>query len=212
MKKFYIFIGILLLSVGIYDFWYKDYAQEQRFFKILKESQNIEEVQEIKKSIKTKIFREDHLKYVMKTLYEYCDTETIKFDFYTAVFNADKKSCVVIYKVDLLDLECNAYNSEYIGVAFYMAKLLKKDNIWQIEKIESDGYIYDAFVALGEVPKQVIFSDDGKIQHFTTLSKEEKRNYINKIRVENFYNVLWEISKQELGVNFVDKQYWFDKK
>ena len=212
MKKFYIFIGILLLLAGIYDLWYKDYAQEQRFFKILKESQNIEETQEIKKSMQTKIFKDSHLKYVMRNLYEYCDTEVIKFDFYTVIFNASRKSCVAIYKVDLLDLECKAYNSEYIGIEFYVAKLLKKDTIWQIEKIESDGYIYDAFVTLGEVPKQVIFSDDGKIQHFTTLSKEEKRDYIKRIPVEKFYNVLWEVSKQKLGANFVDERYWFDKK
>lgn len=39
MKKFYIFIGVLLLVVGIYDLWYKGYAQEQRFFKIVEKSQ-----------------------------------------------------------------------------------------------------------------------------------------------------------------------------
>ncbi|WP_157909855.1 hypothetical protein [Capnocytophaga cynodegmi] len=212
MKKFYIFIGVLLLVVGIYDLWYKGYAQEQRFFKIVEKSQNIEETQEIKKSIQTKIFKDSHLKYVMRKLYEYCDTEVIKFDFYTVIFNASRKSCIAIYKVDLLDLECKAYNSEYIGIEFYMAKLLKRDNIWQIEKIESDGYIYDAFVTLGEIPKQVIFSDNEEMQNFTILSKEEKRNYIKRIPVEKFYNILWEISKQELGYNFVDERYWFDEK
>ncbi|MFK8267029.1 hypothetical protein [Capnocytophaga cynodegmi] len=148
----------------------------------------------------------------MRTLYEYFDTEVIKFDFYTVIFNASRKSCIAIYKVDLLDLECKAYNSEYIGIEFYMAKLLKRDNIWQIEKIESDGYIYDAFVTLGEIPKQVIFSDNEEMQNFTILSKEEKRNYIKRIPVEKFYNILWEISKQELGYNFVDEHYWFDEK
>lgn len=57
MKKYYIFIGILLLSVGIYDFWYKDYAQEQRFFKIVEKSQNIEETQEIKKVYRQRYLR-----------------------------------------------------------------------------------------------------------------------------------------------------------
>lgn len=45
------------------------------------------------------------------------------------------------------------------------------------------------------------------MQNFTILSKEEKRDYIKRIPVEKFYNILWEISKQELGYNFVDERY-----
>lgn len=213
MKKFYIFIGVLLLVVGIYDLWYVKYSKNKRIHKIIEESMQTEERKEIEAYIMSNSFKEELFSSTFRSIKEHCNLSTIPIKFRTLILNPEKNKCEVLLTVDYLEMECGDSLPYFRIIEFYGVTLEKKENVWIIGTRDTGEEWWGKEKDFNSFANSRLFGVDGK-EEFKVLDKyptnEKKRAIMDSFPLEGY--LLDEFMSGASSILTISDTFWFDKK